>query len=89
MLPAHSVSEADRCLSVRTMDIKSRWIAGGQLDDGRTIAYPAIYSREEAWAFVAEHYPGRRLVRHVKATVDNMPEQMNANEIPLFFNSLD
>jgi hypothetical protein len=78
-------------LSVRTMDIdvKSRWIAGGVLDDGQTIAYPAVYSREEAWAFVAEHYPGRCLVRHIRATVDNMPAQMSAGEIPLFFSSLD
>jgi hypothetical protein len=76
-------------ISPMDIDVKSRWIAGGVLDDGQTIAYPAVYSRQEAWAFVAEHYPGRGLVRHVRATVDNMPGQMSTNELPLFFSSLD
>jgi hypothetical protein len=76
-------------ISPMDIDVKSRWIAGGVLDDGQTIAYPAVYSREEAWAFVAEHYPERCLIRHIKVSVDNMPGQMSTNELPLFFSSLD
>jgi hypothetical protein len=46
-------------------------------------------NRDEAWGFVKEHHPGRRIHKHIKATVDNMPEVISLDEIPNFVSNLD
>jgi hypothetical protein len=71
------------------LDTTTRFIVGGILDDGTEISYPKIMNRDEAWCFVKKHYPARRIHKHIRATVDNMPEVMSLDEIPNFVNNLD
>ena len=68
------------------IDTTTRFIAGGILDDDTEVTYPKVMNRDEAWCFVNEHHPGRRIHKHIKATV---PEVMSLDEIPNFVSNLD
>lgn len=62
---------------------------GAILDDGQTVNYPRILSKEEAWVYISKNYLGKVIKKHLLPTPARMPEVMDLSEIKNFINNLD